>query len=180
MSNNTDYLLRLSLGYINLATKIASRMTLGLVDCKDITKFKILYMYIDMLPGAWTQLTDAQLKAISIHINKLLCYRNMGYLTHDDTDVAVTVIGTPGPVAYTSTEDEFSGKLVINTIPQAVTFPRPIGTTGDSYQLLYSTYNSEGEFVSATITNRTKYGFMVSAPYDDYAIFEWNARLVDA
>lgn len=179
MSNNSDFLLLATTGFVNFAERVANKLKLGVLDCKDKVKFQVLYMYISMMPEALSYLTDDELKTISIHISDLLCINNLGYLTSDDTPTTTTIIISPPGISYTSYEDEYSGRLVITTTPVLVTFPKPIGTSGESYQLLGTALDSEGELVSYQVTDRSKNGFYISAPYNDYAVFEWNARLRD-
>jgi hypothetical protein len=134
-------------------------------------------MYFDSFPrlyvGSCVEADDVV--AMSTHFNDLCSYPGWGTIT--DSDIMVP-FGTMGTTSTSGTNiNGYAWNTIIGTTPTIITFDYSLGTTGDSWAMTYTIYNSQGLVVDPIITNRTKDGFTVAAD-EDNVHFEGNAMLI--
>lgn len=176
MSVYNDYMVKLSVYITELTDHYAKLMTQGADCCCIKNKLSLLNMYFDMIPRAATSgcITDAQLLAITNHINDITGYSNWGTLSSLTQITPPTIVPPIGTVTVTT----FAWNTTIGTTPIAIVFDSALGTSGTSWAITYTATNSDGDSVFVkSITSRTANGFIVDA-YEDNVHFEGSATLI--
>jgi len=176
MSAYNDYMVKVSTYFVALADHYCKLLSQGVDDCCVKMKLNILAMYLDTIPRVSNEncLTNAQLAAISNHINELTGYSGWGTLTNTNvitppTSIVVSSSSAVLPVAW---------NITIGTAPTIVTFDHTLGVGGTSWAMTYIATTSGGDSVFVkSITNRTSSGFTVDA-YEDNVNFEGSATLI--
>jgi len=133
-------------------------------------------MYLDSFPKMYVGACVASddVTAMSLHLNTLLGYPGMG--TISGTDI-ITPYGALGVITASSVSNEYAWNLIIGTTPTVITFTTPLGTSSTSWAMTYTVYTTDGLVADISITNRTQYGFTVTA-YEENVHFEGNAMLI--
>lgn len=166
MSAYNDFLIKASVGFVDLANKYCNKLSQGMHDCLLENKINLLAMYIDTIPRTYSGncVTSLELTAITEHINWLLGCHTLGDLTATDIPVPGGIVISP---AVTSAYDSYAWNTVVGTTPTVILFDNALGTSGGSWSMTYIAYTADGIAVDPTITDRMADRFTVKFDEED-------------
>jgi hypothetical protein len=177
----SDYLTKISMGFVCLAEKFSNQVNLGMRDCCLEQKLQVLWTQVELFPKVYNETCDyADMIYTMEFINTLINYYDIDSIS--DTPVVPIIDTEPVPI-YTPV-DYCAGIESLGPMPVYVPFKKDgvavtLGVDGQSYALTFSAYNYDDEIVDVLITNRTKYGFVVRNLDigEGNITFEWSAIL---